>query len=135
MSSNKVYPMGEVDQEPPSYSYSQQQPYPPPPAPATATVVMQPQVQVQNTVVVTHGVRLNASNMDFLRSVVTFFYCVLQPDVTYNTVIRPSSYLGFSIFTCLCCNGLFGLIAIAFSCKFSTTQTLACQYFLILIIC
>lgn len=29
--------------------------------------------------------------------------------------LRPASYIGLSIFTCLCCNPLFGLIALIFA--------------------
>ena len=41
---------------------------------------------------------------------------LLQPEM-YAAEPRPTTYLCFSVFVCLCCNWLIGLIAIIFSCK------------------
>ncbi|CAH1800632.1 unnamed protein product [Owenia fusiformis] len=51
---------------------------------------------------------------------------VVQPGPTQTTIIqqtqpRPSSYLGLAIFTCLCCNILFGIPAIVLSVQSSSS--------------
>ena len=43
-----------------------------------------------------------------------------QPStIQYSVGVMPESYMGLSIFTCLCCCWLFGLIAIMFSSQVS----------------
>ena len=57
----------------------------------------------------------------FLTTHVTYMYMydskfvLLQPGMYQQP--RPTSYLGCSIFVCLCCNCLIGIIAIIFSCE------------------
>ena len=44
-----------------------------------------------------------------------------QPStIQYSVGVMPESYMGLSIFTCLCCCWLFGLIAIMYSSQVSS---------------
>ncbi|CAH1779077.1 unnamed protein product [Owenia fusiformis] len=44
----------------------------------------------------------------------------VQPGATHTTIIqttvRPSDYLAFAVFSCICCNAILGVVAIIFSC-------------------
>lgn len=76
------------------YGYDQAPPQQPPPPPYAAGPTPQPMATPM----------MNMANTTVIQQ---------QPAVSTNTVIlqspiRPASYIGLAIFTCLCCNPLFG---------------------------